>query len=105
MNTPQGTAQASPAVTNTGQASYPAATFTDAGIEKLEAALALHLGAAVRIEVLAGPAVDTPAARNAAERERRQREAEQIIQDDPVVRALMSQYSSARIVPGSVRYQ
>lgn len=73
--------------------------------DKLEAALAQHLGMAVRIEVRAGPAVDTPAARNAAERERRQREAEQIIQDDPVVRALMAQYSSARIVPGSVKYQ
>ncbi|MDO9313229.1 MAG: DNA polymerase III subunit gamma/tau [Burkholderiaceae bacterium] len=73
--------------------------------DKLEDALAQHLGTAVRIEVLAGPAVDTPASRNAAERERRQREAEQIIQDDPVVRALTTQYSGARIVPGSVRYQ
>ncbi|HOX69793.1 MAG TPA: DNA polymerase III subunit gamma/tau [Burkholderiaceae bacterium] len=73
--------------------------------EKLEAALALHLGTTVRIEVLAGPAVDTPASRMAAERERRQREAEQIIQDDPIVRALMTQYAGARIVPGSVRYQ
>ncbi|MFM9916365.1 MAG: DNA polymerase III subunit gamma/tau [Rhizobacter sp.] len=73
--------------------------------DKLEAALTQHLGTSVRIEVLAGPAVDTPASRNAAERERRQREAERIIQDDPVVRALMTQYSGARIVPGSVRYQ
>ena len=73
--------------------------------DKLEAALAQHLGVAVRIDVVSGPAVDTPAVRNAAERDRRQREAEQLIQDDPVVRALMTQYSGARIVPGSVRFQ
>ena len=73
--------------------------------DKLQAALSQHLGTAVQIEVLSGPAADSPAARQAAEHERRQREAEQIIQDDPVVRALMTQYSSARIVPGSVRYQ
>ena len=73
--------------------------------DKLQAALSQHLGTAVQIEVLAGPAADSPAARQAAEHERRQREAERIIQDDPVVRALMAQYSSARIVPGSVRYQ
>ena len=43
--------------------------------------------------------------RNAAERERRQRQAEQIIHDDAAVRSLMDQYPSARIVPGSVKYQ
>ncbi|MDL2336654.1 MAG: DNA polymerase III subunit gamma/tau [Pseudomonadota bacterium] len=73
--------------------------------DKLEAALAQHLGTPVLLEVLAGPAVDTPGLRSAAERARRQREAEQIIQDDPVVRALMAQFAGARIVPGSVRYQ
>jgi DNA polymerase-3 subunit gamma/tau len=41
--------------------------------------------------------------RDAAERDRRQAEAERVIQDDPLVKALMAQYKTARIVPGSVR--
>ena len=45
---------------------------------KLQAALAELLGRAVRLEVEAGAAEDTPAARDAAERARRQAEAEQI---------------------------
>ena len=73
--------------------------------DKLEAALALHLGTALKLEVQAGPAQDTPAMRASAERVRRQREAEQIIADDPTVRTLLAQYSGARIVPGSVKYQ
>ena len=73
--------------------------------DKLEAALALHLGTPLKLEVQAGPAQDTPALRASAERVRRQREAEQLIADDPVVRTLMAQYSGARIVPGSVKYQ
>ena len=32
-----------------------------------------------------------------------QREAEQIIHDDPAVRALMAQFPGARIVPGSIK--
>ena len=71
--------------------------------EKLQAALAETLGRAVRIEVEAGVAEDSPAKRDAAERARRQAEAEQIIHDDPLVRALMAQYKTARIVPGSVK--
>ncbi len=73
--------------------------------DKLEAALALHLGTPLTLDVQAGPAQDTPAIRASAERLRRQREAEQIIADDPIVRTLMAQYSGARIVPGSVKYQ
>ena len=73
--------------------------------DKLEAALALHLGTALKLEVQAGPAQDTPALRANAERVHRQHEAEQIIADDPTVRTLMAQYSGARIVPGSVKYQ
>jgi DNA polymerase-3 subunit gamma/tau len=59
----------------------------------------------VRIEIEAGPAGDTPAARAAAERDRRQAEAERAIEQDPLVRALMAQYKTARIVPGSVKPQ
>ena len=43
------------------------------------------------------------ALREAAKRARRQEAAEKIIHDDPLVRALMQQYSTARIVPGSVK--
>ncbi len=71
---------------------------------KLEAALVLHRGAPLKLDVQAGTAQDTPAMRASAERLRRQNEAEQMIADDPIVRTLMAQYSGARIVPGSVKY-
>jgi DNA polymerase-3 subunit gamma/tau len=71
--------------------------------EKLQAALAEQLGQPLRLEVEAGTAVDSPALREAAERERRQRAAEQAIHDDPLVRELLSQYPTARIVPGSIK--
>jgi DNA polymerase-3 subunit gamma/tau len=53
--------------------------------------------------VQAGTAVDSPAERQAAERRRRQAEAERTIHDDPLVKALLAQYKTARIVPGSVK--
>jgi DNA polymerase-3 subunit gamma/tau len=71
--------------------------------DKLQAALAESFGRAVRLEVTAGAAEDSTAKRDAAERARRQAQAEQIIHDDPLVQALMSQYKTARIVPGSVK--
>ena len=71
--------------------------------DKLQAALAQLLGGPLRLEVEAGVAEDSPALRANAERERRQRDAEQIIHNDPLVQALMSQYKTARIVPGSVK--
>ena len=70
--------------------------------DRLQAALADELGRPVRIEVELGATGDTPARREAAAREARQREAEQLIRDDPLVRGLMQQYATARIVPGSV---
>ena len=66
-------------------------------------ALAEALDRPALLEVEAGSADDSPARRDAAERARRQAEAEQIIHDDPLVRALMAQYKTARIVPGSVK--
>jgi DNA polymerase-3 subunit gamma/tau len=36
-------------------------------------------------------------------REAAQRAAEQLIQDDPEVRAVMAQFRTARIVPGSIK--
>lgn len=71
--------------------------------DKLQAALSELLQRAVQIEVEAGAATDTPAQRAAAERARRQNEAEQIIHNDPLVQALMQQFKTARIVPGSVK--
>ena len=71
--------------------------------EKLQAALSGVLGHAVLVEVEQGVAADSPARRDAAERARRQAEAEQIIHDDPLVKALLAQYTTARIVPGSVK--
>ena len=71
--------------------------------EKLQAALGDTLQRAVRLEVEAGVADDSPARRDVTERARRQAQAEQIIHDDPLVQALMAQYKTARIVPGSVK--
>jgi len=73
--------------------------------DKVQAALAELLQQPVRLEVEGGgPATDTPAQRAAAERLRRQAEAEQIIHNDPLVQALMQQFKTARIVPGSVKF-
>jgi len=74
-----------------------------ANVEKLQAALAAAQKAPVRLETEAAAVTDTPALRELAERARRQAEAEATIQNDPLVRALMSQYKTARIVPGSVK--
>ncbi len=71
--------------------------------DKLQAALTASLGSPVKLEVAAGTAVDTPAARRAREQAARQREAEDTILNDPVVRALMAEFSTARIVPGSIK--
>jgi DNA polymerase-3 subunit gamma/tau len=73
--------------------------------ERLATAARDAEGRALRLEIEAGPAADTPAARDAAERERRQAQAERVIEEDPLVRALMAQYKTARIVPGSVKPQ
>ena len=71
--------------------------------DKLAAALALLLGEAVALEIEAGTPQDSPALRDAAERQRRQEAAEASIQQDPVVRELLSRFSGARIVPGSIK--
>jgi DNA polymerase-3 subunit gamma/tau len=71
--------------------------------EQLAAALSAMLGEAVLLDVDIGPAEDTPARREAVERARRQRAAEETIRGDPVVKDLMSQFKSARIVPGSIK--
>ena len=71
--------------------------------DKLAAALAAELGRPVALDIEGGVPEDSPARREAAERARRQAEAEAAIRQDPVVRELMSQFKTARIVPGSIK--
>jgi DNA polymerase III subunit gamma/tau len=72
--------------------------------DKLAAALGALLGHAVQLDLDAGRAIDTPAQRDAAERERRARLAERKVLEDPLVKDMLSQFPSARIVPGSIRF-
>ncbi|MET0519720.1 MAG: DNA polymerase III subunit gamma/tau, partial [Burkholderiaceae bacterium] len=71
--------------------------------DKLQAALEAALSRPVRLEIEAGPADDSPALREAAAAQARQRAIEQIVIDDPLAQALMAQFKTARIVPGSIR--
>jgi DNA polymerase-3 subunit gamma/tau len=70
--------------------------------DKLQAALVAH-GLSLRLEIVPGVPGDSPARREAEAAARRQREAEAIIHDDPLVQAMLAQFSTARIVPGSIR--
>ena len=74
-----------------------------AQVDKLQNALGVLLQVPVRIEVELGVADDSPARREQAERERAQHEAELLIENDPVVRSLLSEFKGARIVPGSIK--
>ena len=71
--------------------------------DKVAAALAGVLGHPVVLELLPGTPDDTPARRDAAERQRRQAAAEAAIQGDATVRELLAQFKTARIVPGSIK--
>ncbi len=71
--------------------------------DKLAAVLAEALGHAVQLELQPGVPEDTPARRDAAERQRRQAAAEAAIHADPLVRELLAQFKTARIVPGSIK--
>jgi DNA polymerase-3 subunit gamma/tau len=70
---------------------------------KLAGALTDALGEPTLIDVVAGVAADSLVRRDSQAREAAQRAAEQLIQDDPEVRALMAQFRTARIVPGSIK--
>jgi DNA polymerase-3 subunit gamma/tau len=76
---------------------------TDALRDRLTQALQAELGHGLRLQLLPGVPADSPARRDAAERARRQREAEAVIHNDPLVRDLMAQFKTARIVPGSIK--
>lgn len=69
--------------------------------ERLGAALQ-SIGHAVELQVEQGAVSDSPARRNAAEAERRQREAEQQILADPFVQTMMRDFGGT-IVPGSLK--
>ena len=58
--------------------------------------------ALTRLLVEVGPAGDTPARRNTAAQTERQRQAEEVIENDPFVQDMVRQWG-ARVVPGSIR--
>jgi DNA polymerase III subunit gamma/tau len=71
--------------------------------EKLSAVLSAELSSPLVLQLHAGVPSDSPALRDAALRARLQAQAEQTIHNDPVVLALLAQYPTARVVPGSVK--
>jgi len=71
--------------------------------DKLQVAVAAVHGEPVELELVEGAPTDSPALREAAERARAQQQAEQTMTSDPVVRELMAQFKTARIVPGSIK--
>lgn len=71
--------------------------------ERLVQALASLSGREVRLDLEQGAAVNTPAQRDLAAREARQRAAEALMAADPLVRRLMAEHAGARVLPGSVR--
>jgi DNA polymerase III subunit gamma/tau len=76
---------------------------TQALRDKLQAAVVAVHGEPVELELVDGVPSDSPALREAAARARAQQQAEQTMTSDPVVRELMSQFKTARIVPGSIK--
>jgi DNA polymerase-3 subunit gamma/tau len=71
--------------------------------DRLLQALASLSGRDVRLDVDQGAAVNTPAQRDLAARDARQRAAEALMAADPLVRRLVAEHPGARILPGSVR--
>ncbi|MBI2734504.1 MAG: DNA polymerase III subunit gamma/tau [Aquabacterium sp.] len=71
--------------------------------ERLAQALSQVVGGQIMLELEKGPAHNTPAQRDQVARERRQHQAEQLIEGDALVRSVLAQYPGARIVPGSIR--
>jgi DNA polymerase-3 subunit gamma/tau len=70
---------------------------------KLAAALGAALGEPAHLDVVAGPAQDCLSRRDNHARDTAQRDAEHVIHNDPIVRELMAQFRTARIVPGSIK--
>lgn len=83
----------------------PVDTLRSAGSpEKLSAALSEKLGRRVNLTTEVGPVSRTASSIASAQREQRQREAEQAVNDDPFVQTLMREFGAV-VVPGSVRVQ
>lgn len=81
----------------------PLDTLRSAGsVDKLTAALAEHFKKPVRVSTEIGAVEQTANAAAVAEREARQREAEENMQRDPFVQTLMREFG-ATIVPGSIK--
>jgi DNA polymerase III subunit gamma/tau len=71
--------------------------------DKLAALMQAELGQPVKLHLVPGVPVDSPARRDAAERAQRQAQAEAAIASDPLVIELLAQFQTARIVPGSIK--
>ncbi len=71
--------------------------------DRLCQALVAEVGQPLQLVLVNAVPQDSPARRDAVEREHRQRQAETSIRSDPLVVDLMSQFKSARIVPGSIK--
>jgi len=71
--------------------------------DKLAEALTESSGRQARVEVEPGEPQDTPARRDAAQRMQRQAQAEAVIREHPWVQSLLQQFSTARLVPGSIK--
>jgi DNA polymerase-3 subunit gamma/tau len=81
----------------------PLETLRSAGsIDKLAAALSKHFGKTVRVETEIGTVEQTANAKAQADREARQRQAEETVHSDPFVQTLMREFG-ATIVPGSIK--
>lgn len=72
-------------------------------VAKLTVALESALGEPVQLRVQPGVPLDSIGRRDTQTREAAQRDAAATIQNDPAVRALMAQFGTARIVPGSIK--
>ena len=75
-----------------------------AACEKLQLVLQTLLNAepALRLAVEIGPVTDTPARRNTAAQQARQRQAEEIIENDPFVLDMVRNWGG-KVVPGSIK--
>jgi hypothetical protein len=71
--------------------------------DRLAAALTAEADASQRLELVPGVPSDSMSRRDAWERQRRQAEAEALFRNDPAVQDLLSQFKTARLVPGTIR--
>jgi DNA polymerase III subunit gamma/tau len=72
-------------------------------LDKLQAALRPLVAADLRLEARPGVAQDSPARRDAEAAALRQQAAEELVHNDPAVCALLAQFRTACILPGSIK--